>query len=570
MPAQACLATLPALRGTNGARVEQALRHFAQMRDNLAALGPRRLAILGVVGVLVAALTAGAAWLASRPSWETLYVGLDRQDVGRIGATLREAGIAFDTSADGATVHVRYGTSAQARMLLAERGLPHGASGGYELFDRLGSLGLTSFMQEVTKVRAVEGELARSIQLLRGVKSARVHIVPADEGSFRRAKTPATASVVIRTDGGAEGATAAAIRKLVAAAVPGMASEQVTVLSSEGLVLAAGEDASEAGPSRLRQLEASVAGEARDNIRRTLSPLLGAQNLQVSVAARLNADKRQTDETIFNPDSKVERSVRVVKESQNAQNAAQSQATTVERNLPNDRAKAGDGKQSSEETQKREELTNFELSSKRVSTVSTGYVVEQLSVAVVVNRAGLAAVRAKGKPEEIEAEIKDLEALVASAAGLKRERGDIVKVSAIDFSPPDAGTDSAAGQGAADLLMRLSGPLLTSAAGIAVALLVLFLGVKPLTQALVAPPPAPPVAALAAPSPEAAAAAAAAAALAPAPAPAALAPGVSDEPQVALEPPRRLAQRKLERIVEIDEDLAAAILRQWVREEQPA
>ena len=569
MPAQACPATLPALRGTNGAGVEQALRHFAQMRDNLAALGPRRLAILGVVGVLVAALTAGAAWFASRPSWETLYVGLDRQDVGRIGATLREAGIAFDTSADGATVHVRYGTSAQARMLLAERGLPHGASGGYELFDRLGSLGLTSFMQEVTKVRAVEGELARSIQLLRGVKSARVHIVPADEGSFRRAKTPATASVVIRTDGGAEGATAAAIRKLVAAAVPGMASEQVTVLSSEGLVLAAGEDASEAGPSRLRQLEASVAGEARDNIRRTLSPLLGAQNLQVSVAARLNADRRQTDETIFNPDSKVERSVRVVKESQNAQNAAQSQATTVERNLPSDRAKAGDGKQSSEETQKREELTNFELSSKRVSTTSTGYVVEQLSVAVVVNRAGLAAVRAKGKPEEIEAEIRDLEALVASAAGLKRDRGDIVKVSAIDFSPPEAGTDSAAGQGFADLLLRHSGPLLTSAAGIVVALLVLFLGVKPLTQALVAPPPAPPAVALAAPSSEAAAAAGAAA-LAPAPAPAALAPGASDEPQVALEPPRRLAQRKLERIVEIDEDLAAAILRQWVREEQPA
>lgn len=569
MLAQACPATLPALRGTNGAGVEQALRHFAQMRDNLAALGPRRLAILGVVGVLVAALTAGAAWLASRPSWETLYVGLDRQDVGRIGATLREAGIAFDTSADGATVHVRYGTSAQARMLLAERGLPHGASGGYELFDRLGSLGLTSFMQEVTKVRAVEGELARSIQLLRGVKSARVHIVPADEGSFRRAKTPATASVVIRTDGGAEGATAAAIRKLVAAAVPGMASEQVTVLSSEGLVLAAGEDASEAGPSRLRQLEASVAGEARDNIRRTLSPLLGAQNLQVSVAARLNADRRQTDETIFNPDSKVERSVRVVKESQNAQNAAQSQATTVERNLPSDRAKAGDGKQSSEETQKREELTNFELSSKRVSTTSTGYVVEQLSVAVVVNRAGLAAVRAKGKPEEIEAEIKDLEALVASAAGLKRDRGDIVKVSAIDFSPPEAGTDAAASQGVADLLLRHSGPLLTSAAGIVVALLVLFLGVKPLTQALLAPPPAPPAVALAAPSSEAAAAAGAAA-LAPAPAPAALAPGASDEPQVALEPPRRLAQRKLERIVEIDEDLAAAILRQWVREEQPA
>lgn len=575
MPAQASTATVAALRWTNGAAVEQALRHFGQMRDNLAALGPRRLTILGVVGVLVAALTAGAAWLASRPSWETLYVGLDRQDVGRIGATLREAGIAFDTSADGATVYVKYGATAQARMLLAERGLPHGASGGYELFDKLGSLGLTSFMQEVTKVRAVEGELARTIQLLRGVKAARVHIVPADEGSFRRAKTPATASVVIRTDGGADASAATAIRKLVAAAVPGMSSEQVTVLSAEGLVLASGEDAAEAGPTRLRQLETSVANEARDNIRRTLSPLLGAQNLQVSVAARLNADKRQTDETIFNPDSKVERSVRVVKESQNAQNAAQSQATSVERNLPSDKSKPGDGKQSSEETQKREELTNFELSSKRVSTVSNGYIVEQLSVAVVVNRAGLAAVRAKGKPEEIDAEIKDLEQLVASAAGLKRERGDVVKVSAIDFTLPDGVKEPSAGASAVDLLLRNSGPLLTSAAGVAIALLVLFLGVRPLTRALVAAPAGAIAldasgvggedgAAPAMMSPLAAAAAEGQAAIA------ALAAGPTPEEPLSLEPPRRLAQRKLERIVEIDEALAATILRQWVREEQPA
>ncbi|MBL8588098.1 MAG: flagellar M-ring protein FliF [Methylobacteriaceae bacterium] len=548
--------------GRKAETVEQALRQLAQMRANLAALGARRLAILGVVGALVAALTTGAAWLASRPSWETLYVGLDRQDVGRIGATLREAGIAFDTSADGATVYVKYGATAQARMLLAERGLPHGASGGYELFDKLGSLGLTSFMQEVTRIRAIEGELARTIQLIRGVKAARVHIVAADEGSFRRAKQAASASVVIRTDGGADQSAAAAIRKLVAAAVPGMTGDQVTVLSSEGVILAAGEDAAEAGPTRLRQLETSVANEARDNIRRTLSPLLGAHNLQVSVAARLNADKRQTDETIFNPDSKVERSVRVIKESQNSQNASQSQATTVERNLPSDRARAGDGRQSTEENQKREELTNFELSSKRVSTTSAGYAIEQLSAAVVVNRASLASVRANAAPEAIEAELKDLEALVASAAGLRRDRGDIVKVSAIDFSAADPQTAAPAGFSPVDLLARHAGALVSAGAGLAIALLVLTMGVKPLTRALMAPPPAPAAPAVEAP----------AIAIAPMPSPEtpAIAIGIGAEPAVTLEPPRRIAQRKLEQIVDLDEDLAAEILRQWVREEQAA
>lgn len=533
------------------------------MRANLAALGARRLAILGVVGALVAALTSGAAWIASRPSWETLYIGLDRQDVGRIGATLREAGVAFDTSADGATVYVRYGSTSQARMLLAERGLPHGASGGYELFDKLGSLGLTSFMQEVTKIRAIEGELARTIQLIRGVKAARVHIVAADEGSFRRAKQAASASVVIRTDGGADQSAAGAIRKLVAAAVPGMTGDQVTVLSSEGVVLAAGEDAAEAGPSRLRQLETSVAQEARDNIRRTLSPMLGAQNLQVSVAARLNADKRQTDETIFNPESKVERSVRVIKESQNSQNAGSSQATSVERNLPNDRARTGDAKQSTEENQKREELTNFELSSKRVSTTSAGYAIEQLSAAVVVNRASLAAVKANAAPEAIEAELKDLEALVASAAGMRRDRGDVVKVSAIDFSLADPAAVTPAGASVTDMLLRHAGALISAGAGVAIALMVLTLGVKPLTRALTAVPAQlePPAPSLAPPS------LATAAPGAPSEPPAL---AVAAEPAITLEPPRRVAQRKLEQIVDLDEDLAAAILKQWLREEQPA
>ena len=122
----------------------------------------------------------------SRPQMDVLYSGLDREDVTRIGAALNEAGIQFDVNADGTAVLVSYGQTAAARMLLAEKGLPQSANAGYELFDQLGSFGLTSFMQDVTRVRALEGEIARTIQSLNGVKAARVHIVMADEGSFRR------------------------------------------------------------------------------------------------------------------------------------------------------------------------------------------------------------------------------------------------------------------------------------------------------------------------------------------------------------------------------------------------
>ena len=165
---------------------------------------------------------------------ETLYAGLDRQDVSSIGSALRDADISFDVSADGTAVMVRYGQTAQARMLLAEKGLPHSSNAGYELYDKMGSLGLTSFMQDVTRVRALEGELSRTIQSMSGIKAARVHIVLPDEGSFRRVKQPPSASVVIRAATYDDAHMAQAIRHLVAAAVPAMTVDEVTVLSTDG------------------------------------------------------------------------------------------------------------------------------------------------------------------------------------------------------------------------------------------------------------------------------------------------------------------------------------------------
>ena len=225
---------------------------------SLQRLGLRKLAALGVVGVLTAAVVGfGGYWL-SRPAYETLYGGLDRQDVANIGSALTEAGIPFDVAADGASVKVRYSETARARMLLAEKGLPHSASSGYELYDKLGSLGLTSFMQDVTRVRATEGELARTIQLMNGIRAARVHIVLPDEGSFRRAKQPPSASVMIRTETIADARTGQAIRHLVAAAVPGMSVDLVTVLNTDGTLLSSGDDLQEQAPGKMLTLEKTV------------------------------------------------------------------------------------------------------------------------------------------------------------------------------------------------------------------------------------------------------------------------------------------------------------------------
>ena len=188
---------------------------------NLRDFGPRRLALMaGVLALVLAVIGVGSVYL-NRPAYETLYVGLERSDVNQIGLVLGEAGIGFDVASDGTTVLVPAGKTAQARMMLAEKGLPTSANAGYELFDNVGSLGLTSFMQQITRVRALEGEIARTIQSISGIRAARVHIVMSERANFRRDEQKPSASVVIRSTGMDAARSAASIRYLVAAAVPG-------------------------------------------------------------------------------------------------------------------------------------------------------------------------------------------------------------------------------------------------------------------------------------------------------------------------------------------------------------
>jgi flagellar M-ring protein FliF len=544
------------------------LAQIERLWANLKGLGVRRLSTLALIGVAVFATTGLAGYYLSRPTMETLYSGLDRDDISAIGAALREAGVPFDVNAESTVVLTPAGQAAAARMILAEKGLPRSGAVGNELYDKLGSLGLTSFMQDVTRLRALEGELARTIQMMRTVKAARVHIVLADEGSFRRERQPSSASVVIRTDGGDDRATGQAIRHLVASAVPGMKLEDVTVLNVDGALLAYGADSIEKSPDNLLGLEKEVSQQIRESISRTLTPYLSAQNFQISVAARLNADKTQTNETIYNPDSRVERSVRVTKEQQSSQNAAGEQPAGVEANLPKPKPTGGESKQSNDQTQKREELTNYEVSSKSIQTTSAGFVVQNLSVAVLINRAALAA-SLGGKPsaEAIDAQVHEIEQLVGSAAGLNRQRGDAVKISVVDFVDSSRDLEPAPGPSLVEIVARQTGSIFNAGAIVAVAAMLLWFGVRPGLRMAFAPP-----------SPAALTdARGASAGQTPAlGAPDGAQPGESilietdsnrDEFMEALLARRdNGSERKLMKMIEFDENHAATVLKQWIRQ----
>jgi len=538
----------------------QAEQLWANIRD----LGTRRLIALGLIGLAVFLVVGLGAYYLSRPQQEPLYTGLSREDVSRMGAVLKDAGIPFDVSADGTSVLVNYGNTARARMLLAEKGLPQSANSGYELFNDLGSLGLTSFMQEVTRVRALEGELARTIQTMAGIKAARVHIVLPDRGSFRREAQPASASVVIRTETADSVTPARAIRHLVAAAIPGMSVDKVTVLNTDGTLVLAGDDATSAATGRMASLERTVSLEIQDNVRKTLVPYLGLSNFEVSVAARLNTDRTRTNETIYDPESRVERSVRTIRETEVSQNRNNQNPTTVQQNLPDEQVQASGGEVSSEDNQRREEVTNYEISSKTVETVRDGYRIERLSIAVLVNRERLAALAGPNATDAaIDQQMRDIEQLVASAAGAVTDRGDQIKVSAVNFIEDSRNLEPVPPISIGELLVRQSGNFINAATILVVALLVIWFGLRPAVTAILARPPAEEAKVAAAEGD-------------PALPPGAEAPqlaGPSEGSNLIEELTIRMNQspaRRLEQMVEFSEEQAAAILKQWLYQEDPA
>ncbi len=537
--------------------------------QDLLELGARRLIALAFVGVTVFTGVGLGAYFLSRPELEVLYTGLSRDDINRMGAALRDADIKFDVNSAGDAISVRRGQTVQARVMLAEKGLPNSSNAGYELFDKVGSLGLTSFMQEVTRARALEGELARTIQVMKGVKAARVHVVLGERGSFRRERQPPSASVVVRGDVSAESGTPQAIRYLVAAAVPGMVPDRVTVMNAEGTLMLAGDDASTSTSARMTTLEKFVNRSVQESIRKTLIPYLGIDNFEVSVASKLNTDRKQTNETTYEPESRAERSVRTVREIEKSQNAARQTPTTVEQNVPNNRPEANGGTQSAEEKNKREDVTNYEMSTKTVTTVSDGYNVSRLSIAVLINRPRLIAALggdATATPTAIESKVAEIEQIAAMAAGIDKQRGDQIRVSAVEFMENGRDIEPIPQMGLSEILARQLGNIINAAAILLMAVLLIWFGLRPAINSIL----------------EARAAERAAevqksefAALADAQSAAALQAGAieGDEPNLVEDltsKMKRAPLKRLEQIIQLNEKQAADVLRRWTRGEEAA
>ncbi|HEY0121750.1 MAG TPA: flagellar basal-body MS-ring/collar protein FliF, partial [Rhizobium sp.] len=333
---------------------------------------------------------------------------------------------------------------------------------------------------------ALEGEIGRTITSISGISAARVHIVMQDVGNFRKADQKPTASVMIRANAEAARKAAQAIRHLVASAVPGLEVDDVTILDSTGQLLASGDDPSNGALNRNLGIVQNVQSEVASNIDKALAPFLGMDNFRSSVTAQLNTDSQQVQETTYDPESKVERSVRTTKEAQKSQQRQSDTAATVEQNIPQAAPQAGgNGPTSNDQTDKREEQTNYEINSKTVATVRNSYKIEKLSVAVVVNKGRLA--QMVGQPADqakVDAYIAEMQKIVATAAGVDPSRGDVVTVNAMDFLDTQLLDDTSSGFGIMDVLSRNIAGIINSLAFVAVAVLIVWMGFRPLIRSL--------------------------------------------------------------------------------------
>lgn len=541
-------------------------KHLGAVLESLKGLGVRRLIMLAVVGTAVMAAVGLAVHQLSRPAMQAIYTGLSPQDVGRMTAALSEAGLAFDVNEQRSSILVPYGQVMRARVLLAQRGLPTSTRAGYELFDQMGSMGLTSFMQEVTRVRALEGEIARTIQAIEGVAAARIHLVLADAGSFRRERREGSASVLLKLDGNWQSAAGQAVRHIVASAVPGMKLEHVSVASTDGRMIATAGDEQAQGSTKQSEMERSMARELEQKANRTLVSSLGSGNFQVSITVRLDIDRQQINETVFDPASRIERSMRVVKQSGSSEEANAKSATGVEANLPRPEPKQTDADKRRQREDRREELVNYELSSKSVQTVREGYRMRRLAIAVVVNKKQLKAELGDNADQAaFDARLGELKRLIAAATGADGSVESSIEISASEFSDAVANLPPTAPAGIVDYLLLNIGSIVSAVSMLGVVLIVVLVGLRPLLVVLGREPsPAPPALGVpgAAPSPrlEATTNGSGAPLLAsqdgsrPS-------PGVS-----ASSDPNGVLRTRLEALVAADEVKAARVLKNWIAE----
>lgn len=349
-----------------------------------------------------------------------------------VGA-LEGAGFNVTVDSSGSIISVPQEDLARARMELAGQGLVGDGAAGWELFDASSGLGMNSFMQKINRLRALEGELARSIQTLDGVEAARVHLVLPEREAFSRERPQPSASVIVRSRVGRDVSLrqAQSIRALVSSAVPEMSAGRVTVLTASGETILA-EDGKDAAEVTQQALKASVEDRIAANVVEILTARVGAGNARVKVSVDLTTERQVIREQSFDPEQRVVRSTET-REEQREDVDRDTGEVGVGDDIPASLALDGSAT-SRNSTSKTDEVVNYEIGNKQSETIREPGEIERISVAVLVN--GIYNVQENGEvvyEERSPEELERLNQLVQAAIGFNQTRGDSISVDSLRF-----------------------------------------------------------------------------------------------------------------------------------------
>lgn len=403
--------------------------------QSLKNLSPGRMASIAAIIIFLISFFVYIGVKMSSSDYAVLYTDLELEDAKQIVARLETANVKYRLTKNGTEVMVPVDEVNKMRVDTAELAMAsQGSNVGYEVFDNTDALGSTNFVQNVNLIRALEGELARTIRSVDNIKSARVHLVLPKREMFSREEQTPSASVVIKTGHGRlDLQNIQSIQKLVAAAVPKLDVKNVAIVDNAGNLLTNNYDDEETLNNANNEIlrldqERKMAAKVQNLLEKTVGP--GKAQAQVNI--EMDFDQVVTNEEIYDPDSQVVRSQATVTEEGNSgQNA---QPVTVAQNIPNgDIVSTGSGNYN--QNAKTEETINYEISKVVRNKVKNSGTIKRLTVAVMVD--GIYEKDAEGKevyrPRNSD-EMDKITALVKSAVGYDANRGDVVEVENMKFA----------------------------------------------------------------------------------------------------------------------------------------
>lgn len=454
------------------------MNNFVQSIKNMS---PGRLASLAGVILFLISFFVYLATRLNTTEYAVLYTDLELEDAKQIVNRLETSNIKYKLEKNGTEILVPTDMVNKMRVDTAELALASkGSNVGYEIFDNTDALGSTNFVQNVNLIRALEGELARTVRSVDNIKSARVHLVLPKREMFSKEEQVPTASVVVRTvNGTLSPQSVLAIQKLIAASVPKLDVKNVAIVDSSGNLLTEDKNKELMQLNRNEELRQDLERSMAERVQKLLERSVGQGNVRAQVYLEMDFDQVVTNEEIYDPDGQVVRS-----EASTTNNSATTEnnaPVTVAQNIPNgDTVVQGDG--SYTQSSNTESTVNYEISKIVRNKVKNNGVITRMTTAVVID--GIYEKNEEGdivyRPRSDE-EMKKFEELVKSALGYNAERGDMVEVTNLQFVngqmiKPDKKVETLIMGFTKDEIIRISEGI-----GVAlVAILVILLVIRPL------------------------------------------------------------------------------------------